>query len=86
MLSRLKDEPRVLSQLRGGMLLEELLQQRGQLEDLRACVSPLLGMRKQTCPRLFVLPDQDVVELLTKGQVSSLSVFFLNEDKLSVEV
>ncbi|XP_047493549.1 dynein heavy chain, cytoplasmic-like [Penaeus chinensis] len=67
-LSRLKDEPRVLSQLRDGMLLEELLQQRGQLEDLRACVSPLLGMRKQTCPRLFVLPDQDVVELLTKGQ------------------
>ncbi|XP_042865646.1 uncharacterized protein LOC122249110 [Penaeus japonicus] len=67
-LSRLKNEPRVLSQLRGGMLLEELLQERGQLEDLRACVSPLLGMRKQTCPRLFALPDQDVVELLTKGQ------------------
>nr|XP_045596380.1 dynein axonemal heavy chain 6-like [Procambarus clarkii] len=66
--NKVKEEPRVLPQLRGGMLQEEALQERTQLEGLRACLAPLLGMRRQTCPRLFLLPDADLLELLTKGQ------------------
>ena len=66
---RMKEEPSILKHLRGGMLHEEMVQHKSQLQGLRVCMAPLLAMRRHTCPRLFLLPDQDLLELLTKGQV-----------------
>lgn len=69
MSRRVKEEPHILKHLRGGMLHEEVMQHRTQLQGLRVCLAPLLAMRRQTCPRLFLLPDADLLELLTRGQV-----------------
>lgn len=68
----MREEPRVLQQLRGGVLQEEVVQERMQLQGLQVCLVPLLAMRRQTCPRLFLLPNADLLELLTKGQVKLL--------------
>ncbi|XP_053633338.1 dynein axonemal heavy chain 6-like [Cherax quadricarinatus] len=67
-MTRVKEEPRVLQQVRGGMLEEETLQEKTQMEGLRASLAPLLAKRRQTCPRLFLLPDAHLLQLLTKGQ------------------
>ncbi|KAK8381897.1 hypothetical protein O3P69_015122 [Scylla paramamosain] len=68
LLDWMKEEPSILKHLRGGMLHEEMMQHKSQLLGLRVCLAPLLAMRRQTCPRLFLLPDSDLLELLTKGQ------------------
>ncbi|KAK3880038.1 hypothetical protein Pcinc_015425 [Petrolisthes cinctipes] len=68
----IKDEPHILRQIRGGLLREELVQARSQLYGLRSCLVPLLALRRQTCPRLFFLPDRDLLYLLTRGEESEV--------------
>lgn len=68
---RIKDEPHILRQVRGGLLREEVVQAQSQLQGLRSCLAPLLALRRQTCPRLFLLPDTDLLHLLTRGEVST---------------
>ncbi|XP_066941288.1 dynein axonemal heavy chain 6-like [Macrobrachium rosenbergii] len=77
-MTRVAEDSLVLSQLRNGMLLEEVLQEKTHLNGLRVCLAPLLSMRRQTCPRLFLLPDIDLLELLTKGQEADICNKYLS--------
>ncbi|XP_068222067.1 dynein axonemal heavy chain 6-like [Palaemon carinicauda] len=77
-MTRVTEDSLVLSQLRNGMLLEEIIQEKTHLNGLRVCLAPLLAMRRQTCPRLFLLPDIDLLELLTKGQEADICNKYLS--------
>ncbi|KAK3885101.1 hypothetical protein Pcinc_010652 [Petrolisthes cinctipes] len=76
-ITKIKDEPHIVRQIRGGLLREELVQARSQLEGLRSCLAPLLALRRQTCPRLFLLPDRDLLHLLTRGEESEVCHAYL---------
>ncbi|KAK4320548.1 hypothetical protein Pmani_008612 [Petrolisthes manimaculis] len=76
-ITKIKDEPHILRQIRGGLLREELVQALSQLEGLRSCLAPLLALRRQTCPRLFLLPDTDLLHLLTRGEESEVCHAYL---------
>ena len=66
---RIHKDPKILHHHEGGLLEEHANHHIKNLENLYHCSDPLLAMRRRTCPRLFMLPNEQLLHLLIKGQV-----------------